>query len=110
VLRHGERAPISLYKNDPNKADFWLGGLAKLTRFGKRHHYAIGKFLRSMYKDFLTTDPKEVCANSSSLDRCLRGAAVTVAALYEPEGIWKFEDDLNWQPIPVYYLPKDEDK
>ncbi|CAL1281709.1 unnamed protein product [Larinioides sclopetarius] len=110
VLRHGERAPLFLYENDPNEPELWPGGLAKLTRFGKKHHYAIGKLLRSMYKDFLTTDPKEVCVNSSSTDRCLRGAAVTAAALYEPEGIWKFEDDLNWQPIPVYYLPEDEDK
>ncbi|XP_055948318.1 testicular acid phosphatase homolog [Argiope bruennichi] len=110
LFRHGDRAPIALYKNDPNAKVHWPGGLGKLTRAGKKHHYALGKFLRSMYKTYLTSNPKEVIVNSSAVDRCVRGAEVTVAALYEPEGIWKFEDDLIWQPIPIYYLPEDQDK
>ncbi|GBN24036.1 hypothetical protein AVEN_242396-1 [Araneus ventricosus] len=51
-----------------------------------------------------------ILVNSSSVDRCLRSAEALVAAFYAPQGIWKFEEDLNWQPIPVHYLPAEKDK
>ncbi|GBO04740.1 hypothetical protein AVEN_172185-1, partial [Araneus ventricosus] len=52
----------------------------------------------------------QILVNSSSVDRCLRSAEALVAAFYAPQGIWKFEEDLNWQPIPVHYLPAEKDK
>ncbi|CAL1300915.1 unnamed protein product [Larinioides sclopetarius] len=110
LSRHGDRAPSRLYSPDPNSAAHWPEGLGKITLLGRKQQYAVGKFLRSMYKDFVTSNPNEVLVNSSSADRCLRSAETLVAAFYAPQGIWKFEDDLNWQPIPIHYQPTEQDK
>ncbi|CAL1291457.1 unnamed protein product [Larinioides sclopetarius] len=110
LFRHGDRAPLHLYPTDPNTKDSWPEGLGKLTLLGKKQQYALGKFLRSMYQDFITTNPSEVLVNSSAADRCITSAAATMASFYAPEGRWKFEDDLNWQPIPIHYLPPHQDK
>ncbi|XP_055948379.1 lysosomal acid phosphatase-like [Argiope bruennichi] len=110
LFRHGDRSPSRLYSSDPNEAAPWPEGLGKLTLIGRKQQYAVGKFLRSMYKDFVTSNPNEVLVNSSSADRCLRSAEALVAAFYAPEGIWKFEEGLSWQPIPIHYLPTEQDK
>ncbi|XP_055948602.1 testicular acid phosphatase homolog [Argiope bruennichi] len=110
LFRHGDRAPAFSYPTDPNKADCWPEGLGKLTLIGKRQQYALGKFLRSMYEDFITTNPNEVLVNSSAAHRCLTSAEATVASFYAPKGEWKIEEGLNWQPIPVHYFPTYQDK
>ncbi|CAL1280553.1 unnamed protein product [Larinioides sclopetarius] len=110
LFRHGDRSPLFIYPNDPNRLDCWPEGLGKLTRLGKKQHYAVGKFLRSMYKDFVTSNPVEVSAISSATERTLSSAQVNLAAFYAPEGRWKFEEKLNWQPIPVYTIPTKYDK
>ncbi|CAL1280555.1 unnamed protein product [Larinioides sclopetarius] len=110
LFRHGDRAPMFLYPKDKNKLDSWPEGLGKLTRLGKKQHYAVGKFLRSMYKDFVTSNPNEVIAISTATERSLSSALAHLAALYAPEGNWKFEDELDWQPIPIYTLPTKDDK
>ncbi|GBN31958.1 Lysosomal acid phosphatase [Araneus ventricosus] len=110
LFRHGDRSPMFIYPKDQNKLDSWPEGLGKLTQLGKKQHYAVGKFLRSMYKDFVTSNPNEVSANSSATERSLSSAQAHLAAFYAPEGRWKFEDELNWQPIPIYTLPIKDDK
>ncbi|GFU28554.1 testicular acid phosphatase homolog [Nephila pilipes] len=109
-FRHGDRAPLQLYPNDPNSEDIWPEGLGQLTVLGKKQHYEIGKYLRSMYDGFLTSDPNEVMVNSSEIDRCLMSAQANLASFYPPQGMWKFDEDINWQPIPVYYIPTRKDK
>ncbi|GBN33040.1 Testicular acid phosphatase [Araneus ventricosus] len=110
IFRHADRAPLMLYPTDPNSEACWPDGMGRLTQTGKKQHYELGKFLRSMYKDFITTNPKEVYVNSSSDDRCLNSAEANLASFYAPEERWKLEDDLNWQPIPIHYLPTQLDK
>ncbi|GBN96478.1 Testicular acid phosphatase [Araneus ventricosus] len=110
LFRHGDRAPRHLYPTDPNSKDSWPEGLGKLTLIGKKQQYALGKFLRSRYQDFITTNPNEVLVNSSAADRCLTSAAANLAAFYAPEERWKIEDGLNWQPIPIHFLPPYQDK
>ncbi|GBN24033.1 hypothetical protein AVEN_242393-1 [Araneus ventricosus] len=60
LSRHGDRAPSRLYSTDPNSAAHWPEGLGKITLLGRKQQYAVGKFLRSMYKDFVTSNPNEV--------------------------------------------------
>ncbi|CAL1291365.1 unnamed protein product [Larinioides sclopetarius] len=48
--------------------------------------------------------------NSSASHRCLTSAAATMASFYTPEESWKMDDRLNWQPIPIHYLPLYQDK
>lgn len=110
LFRHGDRAPVQLYPTDPNPEDVWPEGLGRLTKLGKRQQYSLGKLFRHLYRDFVTTNPNEVTVNSSASDRCLRSAQATVAAFYAPTSKWSFESCVDWQPIPVYYAPQDQDK
>ncbi|XP_055938078.1 testicular acid phosphatase homolog [Argiope bruennichi] len=110
LFRHGDRAPTFLYPTDPNCEENWPLGLAELTEIGRKQHYAVGKFLRYLYKDFVTSNPREVYVNSSAINRCLSSAAANLASFYAPEEKWKFEEDLEWQPIPIHYLPPNMDK
>ncbi|KAF8792186.1 Lysosomal acid phosphatase like protein [Argiope bruennichi] len=110
LFRHGDRAPTFLYPTDPNCEENWPLGLAELTEIGRKQHYAVGKFLRYLYKDFVTSNPREVYVNSSAINRCLSSAAANLASFYAPEEKWKFEQDLEWQPIPIHYLPPNMDK
>ncbi|GFU28551.1 testicular acid phosphatase homolog [Nephila pilipes] len=110
LFRHGDRAPIELYPNDPNPASVWPEGLAKLTQLGKRQHYALGKFFRSMYENFTTSNPLEVNVISSEVDRCLKSAETNLASFYAPTSQWSFDTQFKWQPISIHYIPKDDDK
>ncbi|GFY57894.1 testicular acid phosphatase homolog [Trichonephila inaurata madagascariensis] len=110
IFRHGDRAPIKLYPNDPNTEEAWPEGLGQLTMLGKKQNYEVGKYLRFLYEDFITSDPNEVMVNSSESTRCMMSALAIVASLYSPEGRWKFREDIDWQPILVNYLPNEIDK
>ncbi|XP_055948762.1 testicular acid phosphatase homolog [Argiope bruennichi] len=110
LFRHGDRSPLAIYPGDPNNATCCPEGLGKLSLLGRRQQYAVGKYLRSRYEDFITSNPNEISVNSSDSDRCLRSAEANIASLYAPEGMWKFEEGLDWQPIPVHYIPYAQDK
>ncbi|GFR32876.1 testicular acid phosphatase homolog [Trichonephila clavata] len=110
LFRHGDRAPIDLYPNDPNPVSVWPEGLAKLTQLGKKQHYALGKFFRSMYENFTTSNPLEVNVISSEVDRCLKSAETNLASFYAPSPQWSFDTQFKWQPISVHYIPKMEDR
>ncbi|KAF8795685.1 Testicular acid phosphatase like protein [Argiope bruennichi] len=110
VFRHGDRAPIDLYPNDPNPPSVWPEGLAALTTLGKKQQYALGKYFRSRYSNFTTSSPLEVKVISSEADRCLKSALTNLASFYAPDSEWSFDKSLPWQPISVHYLPKKQDK
>ncbi|GBN37163.1 Testicular acid phosphatase [Araneus ventricosus] len=110
LFRHGDRSPLAIYPGDPNNASCCPEGLGKLSLLGRKQQYAVGKYLRSRYKDFITSNPNEILVNSSDSDRCLRSVEANIASFYAPIGIWKIEKDLDWQPIPVHYIPYAEDK
>ncbi|GFR10041.1 testicular acid phosphatase homolog [Trichonephila clavata] len=110
LFRHGDRAPLKLYPNDPNTEEAWPEGLGQLTVLGKKQNYQVGKYLRFMYGDFITSDPNEVMVNSSESRRCRMSALASVASFYSPQGWWKFDQDFEWQPIAVNYLPQRNDK
>ncbi|GFV98442.1 testicular acid phosphatase homolog [Trichonephila clavipes] len=80
------------------------------SRLGKKQNYQVGKYLRFLYGDFITSDPNEVKVNSSEAPRCMMSALASIATFYSPQGWWKFDEDIDWQPIPVNYLPKEIDK
>ncbi|XP_055946963.1 prostatic acid phosphatase-like [Argiope bruennichi] len=83
LFRHGDRAPIKIYPGYQNNIACCPEGFGKLSL---------------------------IAVNSSASDRCLRSAEANIASFYAPEGIWKFEGGLDWQPIPVHYLPYSQDK
>ncbi|XP_071040528.1 lysosomal acid phosphatase isoform X2 [Parasteatoda tepidariorum] len=110
LYRHGDRAPIELYPNDPNPSSAFPLGLGALTLLGRKQHFGLGKFFRTIYKDFKTSNPLEINVVSSDCDRCLDSAETNLASFYAPEGKWMFDDDVSWQPFPVRYIPKKEDR
>ncbi|CAL1300921.1 unnamed protein product [Larinioides sclopetarius] len=110
LFRHGDRAPIKLYPNDPNPASVWPEGLAALSTLGKKQQYALGKYFRARYDNFTTSSPLEVNVISSEVDRCLKSAETNLASFYAPDSKWAFDKSLPWQPIAVHYLPKNQDK
>ena len=113
VHRHGDRTPISLYKNDPYGKDKWVDGLGELTPNGKRRMYWFGKQLRQRYDRFLGESPKNIAIRSSSSDRCLESAAALSTGLYPPHDRWVWSKDLVlatfWQPIAIQTVLKSSD-
>ena len=49
IFRHGERAPILTYPNDPYKNYNWGTPLGTLTKHGIQQHIELGKELRKRY-------------------------------------------------------------
>ncbi|XP_047472576.1 prostatic acid phosphatase-like isoform X1 [Penaeus chinensis] len=111
MYRHGDRAPITLYPNDPYNATIWPNGLGQLTKRGKAMQYALGRWLRNRYKNFISEKwiPEEVYVRSTDVDRTLMSAACNLAALYYPEKPARFEEDVAWLPTPIHTAPLSED-
>ncbi|XP_015930621.1 prostatic acid phosphatase-like [Parasteatoda tepidariorum] len=99
LFRHGHRAPFMLYPTDPNNETFWKEGLGTLTRLGRVQHYRLGRHLQDRYKDFITTNPKEVELVSAESSRTQHGAYSFLAGLYSPKEEFQFTNELLWQPI-----------
>jgi hypothetical protein len=106
VFRHGDRTPVTVYPNDPNKASIWdkYGGLGQLTQRGMQQHYTYGEYLRARYASFL--DPiynrNKVQVKCTDYDRTQMSAASLLASLYKPMGYQQWNANLTWQPIPIH--------
>ncbi|XP_076360750.1 prostatic acid phosphatase-like [Tachypleus tridentatus] len=79
--------------------------LQLLQILGKQQQYELGQYLRKYYKGFLTDNPREISIRSSAKERCLESAECNLAALYKPQGYWKWNNNLNWQPMPIETVP-----
>ena len=113
VHRHGDRTPISFYKNDPYKGeDQWLDGLGELTPRGKHRMYSFGQDLRKRYSHYLGDSPKNIYLRSSASNRCIESASALVSGLYPPKNRWIWSKDLIaqfWQPIAIQTVLKSSD-
>ncbi|KAF5274603.1 hypothetical protein FQA39_LY07215 [Lamprigera yunnana] len=109
LFRHGDRTPTETYTNDPYRS--WPEGWGSLTKVGKRQMFTLGELLRNTYKDYLAEYYKNdgLVVRSSYAHRCIMSAQCLLAGLYPPvkEQIWN--PSLLWQPIPVTYVPRNED-
>lgn len=108
IFRHGDRTPVDPYPTDPYRnQSYWPVKFGELTNIGKMQHYKLGLWLRSRYKDFLSTsfDPEEIIIRSTDVDRSLMSAQANLAGMYPPisKDIW--DPELHWQPIPVHTMP-----
>ncbi|XP_058801272.1 testicular acid phosphatase homolog [Phymastichus coffea] len=110
LFRHGDRTPLedeaSLLPQFNNSYEPW--GFARLTKKGMIQEYELGKILRERYNDFLSNmyRPQNVYAYSSNTDRTIASLQLVLAALYTPVGEQKWNDDLNWIPIPIHTVPR----
>ncbi|CAG9855257.1 unnamed protein product [Phyllotreta striolata] len=112
VFRHGERAPTSTFPNDPYINYSWPNGWGQLTNRGKLQIFQLGQRIRNEYSNFIpkTYWHKDVNVSSSYSDRCLASAELFGAGLFPPVGPQIWNEDLLWQPLPVYYTPRSGDK
>ncbi|GFV98478.1 lysosomal acid phosphatase [Trichonephila clavipes] len=66
---------------------------------GRLQHYALGVHLQDRYKDFITTNPREIEMINSNNYRCQFGVYSFIAGLYSPTKEYSFTDEIRWQPI-----------
>ncbi|XP_072382225.1 prostatic acid phosphatase-like isoform X2 [Diabrotica undecimpunctata] len=105
VQRHGDRAPSISYPLDENfNTNFWHMGFGQLTKKGIKRMYGLGQWYRQRYKNFLseTYSKDEIYIHSSNIDRCLMSITTLLAGLYPPKGYQLWNEQLEWQPIPVH--------
>lgn len=115
MWRHGDRTPIVQYPNDPLQNEtLWhpyATGFEAITKKGKQMHFAFGQYLRKRYEGFLTPvySKDEITVYSSDADRAIMSALSNMAGMWpptpkDPKSQWN--EDLEWQPIPVHTIPK----
>ncbi|KAI5630255.1 lysosomal acid phosphatase precursor [Silurus asotus] len=111
LYRHGDRSPVKAYPTDPYQEGAWPQGFGQLSQEGMEQHFELGQFLRKRYTGFLSKDYTrfEIAVRSTDFDRTLMSAASNLAGLYPPNGSQVFHPGLNWQPIPIHTVPKDEE-
>lgn len=81
-------------------------------QYGKETLYDIGTWLRHRYGKLLGKlyYPEKVHAQSTGVSRTQMSIELVLAALYPPEGtVQEWNHDLNWQPIPFFSEPLDQD-
>ncbi|XP_058791858.1 venom acid phosphatase Acph-1-like [Phymastichus coffea] len=109
LFRHGERTPQedeAKFIPDSNQSLAGPWGYSQLTNVGKQQEYRLGQILREKYGDFLGDyRPEDVYAISSPFDRTKSSLALVLASLYPPEGELKWNEQLDWQPIPINFVP-----
>ena len=111
-FRHGSRTPEEkdIYPNDPYKVGTFMPmGYGHLTNSGKQRAYKLGKMFRRRYNDFLGEiyTPDVLLARSTDFDRTKITALLVLAGLYPPAPSQKWDEHVNWLPIP-YDFEKDQ--
>jgi len=103
VHRHGERTLANKFLDEYTmNGTYWPDGDGQLTNPGKLRMYNLGLYLKEHYKNFITSDVREVKVRSSGLDRCIESAEMVAMAMYPPKGRWLWHPNItNFQPVPI---------
>ncbi|XP_018403742.1 PREDICTED: prostatic acid phosphatase-like isoform X2 [Cyphomyrmex costatus] len=112
VLRHGDRAPVDTYPNDPHINDSMEPyGWGQLTNEGRRNQYNQGSFLRKRYDCFLssTYHPDIFYLQTTDVDRTKMSGQLESSALWKPNKSQQFVSDLPWQPVTLFYQERQDD-
>ena len=48
----------------------------------------------------------QMYVRSTDVNRCLMSAQSVLASLFPPEGDQKWDESLDWQPVPVHTVPE----
>ncbi|XP_055300677.1 prostatic acid phosphatase-like isoform X2 [Sitodiplosis mosellana] len=113
IFRHGDRTIRKTFATDPYKDKVhWPEGWGQLTNLGKQQQYELGKYFRRRYAKLLgdgSYSPDKVFTVSSALDRTINSASLVLAGLFPPQQNQVWNQEIFWQPIPVYSIPQSED-
>ncbi|KAJ8961913.1 hypothetical protein NQ318_021532 [Aromia moschata] len=76
----------------------------QLTNVGKRQHYELGQYTRERYQDFLPSlyAREDFLVESTYMDRTYMSAASQLAGLFPPSGDQVWNENIRWQPIPIF--------
>uniref|UniRef100_A0A0C9RH03 ACPH1_0 protein n=1 Tax=Fopius arisanus TaxID=64838 RepID=A0A0C9RH03_9HYME len=113
LMRHGERAPVDTYPEDPyinnSMAPY---GWGQLTNKGRLNVYNSGAFLRHRYDHFLgeSYSPNKFWLQSTSSDRTIMTAMILSSALWKPSEKQMFKPELSWQPVVLHYWTRIDDQ
>ncbi|KAL1236561.1 putative acid phosphatase 5 [Trichinella spiralis] len=107
VWRHGARAWLeNTFLNCSHSSEH---GAGELSQVGFMEQYELGQFLHERYKNFLSEfKMDEIYVRSTDTNRTILSAMVNLAGLF-PQNSNDSALHLNWQPIPVHSVPKDND-
>nr|XP_022919445.1 venom acid phosphatase Acph-1-like [Onthophagus taurus] len=111
IFRHGDRTPDKLYKNDAySEKSFYPFGIGELTNPGKQRSFQLGKTLRSTYGSFIGPQytPGMVGTLASHVPRTHTALQLVLAGLFPPTNKLRWNEDLDWNPIPYNYLTMNE--
>nr|CAH7724609.1 unnamed protein product [Callosobruchus chinensis] len=80
-------------------------GYGQLTNLGKWQAFRLGERLRNRYDRFLgkVYYPEEVYGQSTDFDRTKASLLLVLAGLYPPVDNQRWNEKLNWLPIPTHY-------
>lgn len=80
-------------------------------QLGKQEQYKLGQYLRGRYRKLIGTSysPDQVYIRSTDEDRNLMSTECTMAGLFPPSQDEVWNDDLDWQPIPIHTMPSNSD-
>ncbi|CAN7999474.1 unnamed protein product [Ixodes hexagonus] len=111
LFRHGDRAPLRSYPNDPYwNSTLWDLGYGELTHRGIDTMRNVGRYLKERYKHFLTEDRTETNVRSSPKSRCFNSASFLLYELYPATPPYQFEVGEQWFPFPMTRVPENNDK
>nr|CAD2169945.1 unnamed protein product [Meloidogyne enterolobii] len=113
IWRHGDRSPIYIYPNDPNKESAWPNGFGELTTRGMAQHFHLGKFLGNRYIDelqFLSPHyrSEEIFVISTDTNRTIQSATANMMGMYGGRGRCgiDYPNLVEWPapfvPIPIH--------
>jgi hypothetical protein len=113
VFRHGDRSPVDTFPTDPYKEDSWPQGFGQLSLIGMKQEYYLGEVIRDRYIEsgYMSSNynRSQIYVRSTDYDRTLMSAQCVLGGLYPPTPDQEFKPGLQWQPIPVHTVPKNED-
>ncbi|XP_059148936.1 prostatic acid phosphatase-like [Physella acuta] len=115
IHRHGDRSQTSTYPNDPNK-NSWPQGFGQLTTMGMNQGFELGQFLQSWYGELIDKvfNHTQVSIRSTDYARTLMTAECVAAGLFSQADRQNHSvqglPSINWQPVPIYSVPKSMDR
>ena len=76
--------------------------------------HRLGVYLRHRYSRYFkdrNIRPRDLYIRSSAVDRCLETAQLIAAGLAPPKKHWIWNANLGteWQPIPIFTVPREDD-
>ncbi|KAA0191302.1 hypothetical protein HAZT_HAZT011521 [Hyalella azteca] len=80
---------------------------------GLQRQQALGRWFRKRYDRLLSRhwNASQISVTSTSVDRTLNSAQANLQGLYaDMDPARRFDDTLNWSPVPVRTTPMAEDR